>query len=102
MESGRHYGAAIVSNLAGRRHPVTDMHNPGQAASVRRSRRNLFRIGAIATSAMLPLMKTKQAHAGGNSQGGNSQGGNSQGAGHCFLRGTMIRTADGNKKIEDL
>ena len=47
---------------------------------------------------MLPLMKTKPAHAGGNSQGNN----NGQGGGHCFLRGTKIRTADGNKKIENL
>ena len=93
------------------------MHDPTR---VRRSRRNLIRVGAIAASAV--LAKTQAARAGngqggngqggngqggngqgGNGQGGNGQGGNGQGGnGHCFLRGTTIRVADGDKKIEDL
>jgi Hint domain-containing protein len=76
---------------------MADMHDP---TGVRRSRRNLIRVGAIAASAV--LAKTKPAHAG-NGQGGNGQGGNGQGGNaHCFLRGTTIRTADGDRKIEDL
>jgi hypothetical protein len=60
-----------------------------QAIGVRRSRRNLIRIGAIAASAMLASAKTKPADAaGGNGQGDNGQLG-------CFLRGTRIGTADG-------
>jgi Hint domain len=71
---------------------MLDMHEPTRA---RRSRRNLIRVGAIAASAA--LAKTKAAQAG-NGQGGNGRGGNA----HCFLRGTTIRTADGDRKIEDL
>jgi Hint domain len=81
---------------------MSDVHHP---VGIRRSRRNLIKIGAIASSAILASAQTKSAHAGrgGNGQGGNGQGGNSQGSSaHCFLRGTTIRIADGDRKIEDL
>jgi hypothetical protein len=72
---------------------------------VRRSRRNLIRVGAIAASAMLGPMKTHLAHAAGTGTGQNGppgQGGPGQNALSCFLKGTRIRVADGDKKIEDL
>jgi hypothetical protein len=91
---------------------MSDIPNP---AGIRRSRRNLIKIGVIASSAVLASAQTKLvlARQGGNSQGGNSQGGNSQGGNSqggsgrggsvsCFLKGTTIRTADGDRKIEDL
>lgn len=80
-------------------------------SGIRRSRRNLIKVGAIAGSAVLAgLMTSRPAAAGngqgGNGQGGNGQGGNSQGGnsqGHsCFLKGTNIRTAMGDRKVEDL
>jgi len=77
-------------------------------AALQSSRRNLIRIGAIATSALLAETTTNPAKAGDflwwhwgkkhHYQSGN--GGRSDF--NCFLKGTMIRTADGDRKIEDL
>ena len=58
-----------------------------------RSRRNLLRMGTIAASAMLAIStKTKPVDAVcATARGCN-----------CFLKGTTIRTSDGDKRIEDL
>jgi Hint domain len=100
--------------------PSANMTAPRKKAptGIRRSRRNLIKIGAIAASAIFGSFANAQLAAaqtvpggngqggngqGGNGQGGNGQGGNGQGGnGHCFLKGTTIRAADGDRKIEDL
>jgi hypothetical protein len=76
---------------------------------IRRSRRNLMKMGAIAGSALLASLTTPRLASagngngqGGNGQGGNGQGGNGQGYGQCFLKGTNIRSAEGDRRVEDL
>jgi hypothetical protein len=69
-----------------------------RARGIHRSRRNLITIGAITASALLTNAKAAHAVPGGNGRGRALGLGN----GHCFLRGTTIRTADGHRKIEDL
>jgi hypothetical protein len=61
-------------------------------AGVRRSRRNFVKVGAIGTSAVLAIsLKTKPTEAVCATA-----------IGCCFLKGTTIRTADSDRKIEDL
>jgi Hint domain len=77
-------------------------------ADLQSSRRNLIRIGAIAASALAAETTTTTAKAGDflwfhwghkhRYQDGDGSGGDSK----CFLKGTTIRTADGDRKIEDL
>jgi hypothetical protein len=70
---------------------------------IQRSRRNLIKMGTIAASAVLAF-SMKPAHADDEDSEGHEHSHNT-GRGrdfHCFLRGTTIRTADDDKKIEDL
>jgi Hint domain len=61
---------------------------------IKRSRRNLLKICPIAASALLAFsVKTRSADAAACAAAVRCM---------CFLRGTAIRTADGDKKIEDL
>jgi len=73
------------------------------------SRRNLIRMTALVASALLAETATTSAEAGdflwfhwGHHHHPNTDpniGGNDF---HCFLKGTTIRTADGERRIEDL
>ena len=88
---------------------MPDLENP--LTGLRRSRRNLIRISAIAAAAI--IAKTKSAAADDfrleyNSHGRDrdrdrdehqDRGGRDT---HCFLRGTTIRTTCGDRKIEEL
>jgi len=87
-------------------------------SGMQRTRRNVMKIGAILVPATLARVSPAAAGGrggngqggngqggngqGGNGQGGNGQGGNGQGGSSCFLKGTNIKTADGERRIEDL
>src|SRR5277367_1399250 len=65
-----------------------------QSAKGRRSRRNLIKIGAIAASAMLSVStRTTPADAALCAAAIGCK---------CFLKGTTVRTADGDRTIENL
>ena len=65
----------------------------GLPTAIHGSRRHLMRMGAIAASAMLAIsMKATRADAVCAAAIGC----------RCFLKGTTIRTADGDRKVEDL
>ena len=76
-----------------------------QLAGIRRSRRHLIKAGLIGASAIFgSLTKTRPTAAddgGGDDRGGDDRGGD-DGRRRCFLKGTIIRTANGDRKVEDL
>src|ERR1051326_2211224 len=79
---------------------------------IRNSRRHLIKMGALAASAIVAsAAKARLAAAGGNNNNhgnnNNNQRNNNNNQGNnghvsCFLKGTSIRTAEGDRKIEDL
>ena len=67
---------------------------------IRRSRRNLVKAGVIGASAILAHLSEIKAAAANCGHNGKDVGEGCES--QCFLKGTMIRTADGDRKIEDL
>jgi Hint domain len=68
----------------------------------RSSRRNLMRMSALIASVI--IAKTTSAAADDDRDGDDREheGRERHKRFHCFLKGTLIRTADGDRKIEDL
>jgi hypothetical protein len=74
------------------------MLSPGD----QRTRRNIMKMGAIVTSAIVANLTMTKTAAAGNGDGNNGNGKGNGGPHHCLLKGTRIRTAHGDRKIEDL
>ena len=73
---------------------------------IQRSRRNLVKMGVIGVSAAFASLTTTRPSAGQTNPNPNQGPGQNPGQtgqnNSCFLKGTTIRTADGDRKIEDL
>src|SRR6516164_4482890 len=80
------------ANMSGLENPPTGLQS---------SRRNLIRIGAIVASAI--IAKTTAATADDDRDDfDDDRDRHRHKHFHCFLKGTTVRTADGDRKIEDL
>ena len=83
-------------------------HSQRTVTALPSSRRNLIRIGAIAASALFAETTTNPAKAGDflwwhwRKKHPYQSGGGGGGDFNCFLKGTTIRTAGGDREIEDL
>jgi hypothetical protein len=71
-----------------------------QPTGIQNSRRHLMKMGAIAASALLAHLSKIEPAAANCGHNGKDVGEGCEPA--CFLKGTTIRTADGDRKIEDL
>jgi Hint domain-containing protein len=103
------YNDLTLPNAGGKR-MMSELQDSN--AGMQRTRRNIMKMGAIAVPATLATVKS--ASAGGLCEifpipflcpppGNNNGGGGNQGhGGNCFLKGTKVLTAKGERKIEDL
>jgi len=69
--------------------------------------RSVAAIALIASTAIVKTTTTAEANCGngggnGGPGSGNGNGNTCAGGGNCFLKGTLIDTPDGQKKVEDL
>jgi Hint domain len=87
--------------LQGEQYGKVNMPDPEKPPTgIARSRRNLIKAGVIGASAILADLSKMKPAAANCGHNGKDVGEGCEG--QCFLKGTMIRTADGNRKIEDL
>jgi len=78
-------------------HPMTNLSE--LPLNARRTRRNVVKMGAILTSAAVASLATvKDGAAKDKDKDKNKDGGDAR----CLMRGTTIKTADGDRKIEEL
>jgi hypothetical protein len=102
------YNKPILPNL-GKHIMGSELENTN--AGAQRTRRNIMKMGAILAPATLATVHP--AAAGGITVclpiigcftigGSEGDGGGGGSRGHCFLKGTKIRTAEGERKIEHL
>src|SRR5215467_6801140 len=69
-----------------------------RCAGIERSRRNVIKAGVIGASAIVAHLSKMKAAAANCGHNGKPVGEGCE----CFLKGTIIRTADGDRRIEDL
>jgi hypothetical protein len=100
---------------------MSNPHSLDPLAGIARTRRNVVAMGTLLGAAAMSALATGRASAqdggddqgGGGDHGGGGQGGDDQGGGHhggggegggqsCLLRGTRIRTPEGDKNIEEI
>jgi hypothetical protein len=79
---------------------MSGLENP--PTGLRSSRRNLIRIGAIVASAIIAKTTSAAAHDRDDDDFDRDRDRDRHKHFHCFLKGTTVRTADGDRKIEDL
>jgi len=79
---------------------MSRLENP--PTGLQSSRRNLIRIGAIVASAIIAKTTSAAAHDRDDDDFDWDRDRDRHKHFHCFLKGTTVRTADGERKIEDL
>src|SRR5215472_10061269 len=79
---------------------MSGLENP--PTGLRSSRRNLIRIGAIVASAIIAKTTSGAAHDRDDDDFDRDRDRDRHKHFHCFLKGTTVRTTDGDRKIEDL